>query len=317
MVPINSKTCECGLVIVIFLELIDFLSVSWRKMLKMEKQNEAIILDGKATTEIVMDEIKVEVDALAKKGIVPGLAIILTGNDKYSVRYVKLKKKRAEKIGIYSEFHHLEETTQEELIALIKKLNNDPKIHGIMVQLPLAEGLNELGAVEAIDPAKDVDGLGPNTLGKLLMGEETHLPAGVEAIMELLKRYDIDPEKKHWVVIGSSNFLSKPLAAYLMNKKLRLVKLGEKCPHIAEYVKDADVISTEIFRKHAITADMVKEGVIIIDNGNNYEGRKVFGDVDTNAVMKKASAITPVPGGVGPMLIAMLLRNTVKAATPL
>jgi methylenetetrahydrofolate dehydrogenase (NADP+)/methenyltetrahydrofolate cyclohydrolase len=273
----------------------------------------ATILDGKATTAIVMEEIATEVAKLAEKGIVPGLAVVLTGDDKYSVRYVKLKTKRAAKVGMYSEFHHLEQTTDEELKALIEKLNADPKIHGIMVQLPLAEGLDELSAVEAIDPKKDVDGLTPSTLGKVLMGEECYLPAGVEAIMELFKRYDISPESKHWLVAGGSNFMSKPMAAYIMNMKSRVTQAGAKCPHIPELAKTADVICTEMFKKHAITADMVKEGVIIIDNGNNYEGKKVFGDVDP-AVYEKASAYTPVPGGTGPMLIAMLLRNTVKAA---
>ncbi|MCW4050082.1 MAG: bifunctional 5,10-methylenetetrahydrofolate dehydrogenase/5,10-methenyltetrahydrofolate cyclohydrolase [Candidatus Bathyarchaeota archaeon] len=274
----------------------------------------AIVLDGKATTEKVMEEITAEVEKLAAKDIIPGLALVLTGTDKYSARYVKLKKRRAEKIGMYAEFHHLEETTDEELVALVHKLNADPKIHGIMVQLPLTEGLDELKVVNAIDPAKDVDGLSPNTLGKVLMGEDCYLPAGVEAIMELFKRYDIDPNKKHWVVVGSSNFLTKPLAAYLMNLSSNVTQVDEGCPHIAKRVKMADVISTEIFKKNFITADMVKEGVIIVDNGNNYEGKKVFGDVDPG-VYEKASAYTPVPGGTGPMLIAMLLRNTVKAAS--
>jgi methylenetetrahydrofolate dehydrogenase (NADP+)/methenyltetrahydrofolate cyclohydrolase len=272
------------------------------------------VLDGKATTDKVMEEVAAEVVKLAEKGVTPGLALVLTGDDKYSARYVGLKKKRAESIGIYCEFHHLEQTTNTELVALIEKLNKDPKVHGIMVQLPLAEGLDELKAVDAIAPEKDVDGLSPNTLGKVLMGEDCYAPAGVEAIMELLKRHGIDPNKKHWVIVGSSNFLSKPLAAYVMNLSSNVTQVDEGCPHIAKRVKDADVISTEISKKHFITADMVKEGVIIIDNGNNYEGKNVYGDVDP-AALEKASAYTPVPGGTGPMLIAMLLRNTVKAAS--
>jgi methylenetetrahydrofolate dehydrogenase (NADP+)/methenyltetrahydrofolate cyclohydrolase len=260
-----------------------------------------IILDGKATTAIVMEEVAAKVEKLAAKGVVPGLALVLTGDDKYSARYVKLKKRRAEKIGMYAEFHQFEDTTNEDLKAFIEKLNADPKIHGIMVQLPLAEGLEESSAVDVISPEKDVDGLSPN------------IPAGVEAIMELLKRYDISPEEKHWLVAGGTNFLSKPLAAYIMNMKSRVTQAGAKCPHIPTLAKTADVISTELFKKHAITADMVKEGVIILDNGNNYEGKKVYGDVDPS-VYEKASAYTPVPGGTGPMLIAMLLRNTVKAA---
>ena len=271
------------------------------------------ILDGRATTEKVMEEITSEVAKLAEKRVTPGLALILTGDDKYSARYVKLKQKRAESVGIYCELRHLEHTTDEELVALIKKLNENPKIHGIMVQLPLAKELDELKAVEAIAPEKDVDGLSPNTLGKVLMGEDCFVPAGVEAIMQLLKRYDIDPNRKHWVIVGSSNFLSKPLAAYVMNLSSNVTQVDENCPHIAKRVKDADVISTEIGKKHFITADMVKDGVIIIDNGNNYEGKKVYGDVEP-AALEKSSAYTPVPGGVGPLLISMLLMNTVNAA---
>ena len=273
-----------------------------------------IVLDGKATTATVMEELTAEVAKLAEKGIVPGLALVLTGDDENSARYVRLKKKRAEKVGLYCEFHHLEETTNEELVALIEKLNKDPKIHGIMVQLPLAEGLDELKAVDAITPEKDVDGQTPITLGKILMGEECYLPGGVLAIMELFKRYDIDPNKKHWVIVGSSNFLSKPLAAYVMNLSSNVTQVDETCPHIAKRIKEADVISTEILKKHFVKPDMVKEGVIILDNGNVYEGKYVFGDVDPE-VYPKTSAYTPVPGGTGPMLIAMLLKNTVKAAS--
>jgi methylenetetrahydrofolate dehydrogenase (NADP+)/methenyltetrahydrofolate cyclohydrolase len=272
------------------------------------------VLDGKATTEKVMEEIAADVAKLAEKGVTPGLALVLTGDDQYSARYVQLKQKRAESVGIYCEYHHLEKTTDEEIVALIKKLNTDPKIHGVMVQLPLAEGLDELKACDAIAPEKDVDGLSPNTLGKVLMGEDCYVPAGVEAIMQLLKRYDIDPNRKHWVIVGSSNFLSKPLAAYVMNLSSNVTQVDENCPHIAKRVKDADVISTEIGKKHFITADMVKERVIIIDNSNNYEGKKVYGDVDP-AALEKSSAYTPVPGGVGPLLISMLLQNTVKAAS--
>ena len=274
----------------------------------------AVILDGRATSEKVMEELTEEAKKLAESGITPGLSLIITGEDKYSLRYVKLKQKRAESVGIYVDFHQLEETTNEELVSLINKLNKDPKIHGIMVQLPLMEGLDEIKVVDAIAPMKDVDGLSPNTLGKLLMGEECYPPAGVEAIMELFKRYSLDVEGKHWLVAGETNFLSKPLAAYLMNRKVRVTQVGPGCPHLPDLVKMADVVSTELFKKHAITGDMVKDGVIVIDNGNNYEGKNVYGDVDP-AALEKASAYTPVPGGTGPMLISMLLRNTLKAAS--
>ena len=273
-----------------------------------------IILDGKATTNKIMEELSTQVEQLKKTGITPGLALILTGTDKNSSRYVKLKKKRAEKIGIYTEFHQLDVTTQEELVQLIEDLNNNPNIHGIMLQLPLDEGLDELEAVNAIHTEKDVDGLSPNTLGKILMGEDAYMPAGVDAILELLKQYEIDIEGKHWVVLGSSNFLSKPLIAALANRKVKISFCREDNPEFSKLVKNADILSTELFKKHAITADMIKDGAIIIDNGNNYEGKKVYGDVDYDEVMKMASAITPVPGGTGPMLIGMLLKNTIIAA---
>jgi methylenetetrahydrofolate dehydrogenase (NADP+)/methenyltetrahydrofolate cyclohydrolase len=273
----------------------------------------AIILDGKTASDEVMEELAKQVETLKQRGVTPGLALVLTGEDKNSERYVKLKQRRAESIGIYTEFHHLGKTTDKELVEVIKKLNDDSKIHGVMVQLPLAEGLNELTAVEAIAPEKDVDALSPHTLGKILMGEEAFPPAGVEAIMDLLRRNGIDPEHKHWVIVGKSNFLSKPLAATLANMKTSVTLIGPNHPNMTEIIKQADVLSTEISRKHAVTKDMVKNGVIVIDNGNNYEGRKVFGDVDTEGVSEVAKAITPVPGGVGPMLITMLMKNTLKA----
>jgi methylenetetrahydrofolate dehydrogenase (NADP+)/methenyltetrahydrofolate cyclohydrolase len=275
----------------------------------------AVILDGRETSEKIMEELQSEVEKLKEKGVNPALALVLTGADKFSRRYVRMKARRAEKIGIEARFHHLEETTTEEVVKLVKGLSDDPAVHGVLVQLPVAEGLDELEIVDAIDPEKDVDGLTPSTLGKILMGEETLLPAGVEAIMELFRRYDIDPEGKRWVVAGSTNWLGKPLIAHLANMNVTVGFCGKDDPGMPELVKEADVICTELFRKHAVTSDMVKPGVVVIDNGNNYEGKKVFGDVDTDAVSEVAGAITPVPGGVGPLLITMLLSNTVKAAS--
>ena len=275
----------------------------------------AVILDGRETSEKIMVELQSEVDKLKEKGVNPALALVLTGADRFSRRYVRMKARRAEKIGIEARFHHLEETTTEEVVKLVRGLSDDPAVHGVLVQLPVAEGLDELEIVDAIDPEKDVDGLTPSTLGKILMGEETLLPAGVEAIMELFRRYDIDPEGKRWVVAGSTNWLGKPLIAHLANMNVTVGFCGKDDPGMPELVREADVICTELFRKHAVTADMVKPGVVVIDNGNNYEGKKVFGDVDTEAVSEVAGAITPVPGGVGPLLITMLLSNTVKAAS--
>jgi len=273
-----------------------------------------IVLNGRETSDTIMEELSVKVEELKGKGVTPTLGLILTGTDKYSRRYVRMKAKRAEKIGMESRFHHLEETTTEEVVKLVEELCADPEVHGVLVQLPVAEGLDEGAIVEAVTPEKDVDGISPSTLGKVLLGEESFLPAGVDAIMELFRRYDLDPEGKHWVVAGSTNWLGKPLIALLSTMNVTFSFCGKDDPKMPEMVKEADVLCTELTKKHAVTADMVKEGVIVIDNGNNYEGKKVFGDVDCEAVSAKAGAITPVPGGVGPLLITMLMNNTVNAA---
>ena len=274
-----------------------------------------IVLDGKETSAKIVEEIKVEVAALKVKGVNPTLALILVGGDPGSTRYVNMKVKRCEEAGITAQFHHLETATTEQVVSLIKKLNADPKVHGIMVQLPAPEEVNEGEIVEAITPEKDVDGLSPVTFGKIVLGEKSFLPAGVEAIMELLKRYNVDPEGKHWVVAGLTSWLGKPMAALLLNKKVEVTAFAASDVHLPELVKQADVLCIEVHRKGIVTAEMVKNGVVVIDNGNSYEGKKVFGDVDYEGVSPLASAITPVPGGVGPMLITMLLRNTVKAAS--
>jgi methylenetetrahydrofolate dehydrogenase (NADP+)/methenyltetrahydrofolate cyclohydrolase len=274
----------------------------------------AVVLNGRETSDTIMEELAAKVEELKGKGVTPTLALVLTGTDKYSRRYVQMKAKRAEKLGMEARFHHLEETTTEDVVKLVEELCADPEIHGVLVQLPVAEGLEEGAIVEAVTPEKDVDGISPSTLGKVLLGEESFLPAGVDAIMELFRRYDLDPEGKHWVVAGSTNWLGKPLIALLSTMNVTASFCGKDDPKMSEMVKEADVLCTELYMKHAVTADMVKEGVIVIDNGNNYEGKKVFGDVDYEAVSEKAGAITPVPGGVGPLLVTMLMNNTVKAA---
>ena len=274
-----------------------------------------IVLNGRETSDTIMEELSAKVKELKGKGVTPTLGLVLTGTDKYSRRYVRMKAKRAEKIGMESRFHHLEETTTEEVVKLVEELCADPEVHGVLVQLPVAEGLDEGAIVEAVTPEKDVDGISPSTLGKVLLGEESFLPAGVDAIMELFRRYDLDPEGKHWVVAGSTNWLGKPLIALLSTMNVTFSFCGKDDPKMPEMVKEAEVLCTELTKKHAVTADMVKEGVIVIDNGNNYEGKKVYGDVDTEAVAEVAKAITPVPGGVGPLLITMLLANTLEAAS--
>ncbi len=274
-----------------------------------------VILDGKETSMKIVEEIKADVVKLKAKNVNPTLALILIGTDPGSTRYINLKVKRAEEVGIATQFHHLETATTEQVVTLIKKLNNDPKIHGVMVQLPVPKEVNEGRIVEAIAPEKDVDGLSPVTFGKIVLGEKSFLPAGVEAIMELFKRYDINPEGKHWVVAGLTNWLGKPMVGLLLNKNVEVTAFAGGDLQMQEFVKQADVLCIEVYKKSAIAAEMVKKGVIIVDNGNNYEGKKVFGDVDYDGVSLVASAITPVPGGVGPLLITMLLRNTVKAAS--
>jgi methylenetetrahydrofolate dehydrogenase (NADP+) / methenyltetrahydrofolate cyclohydrolase len=273
------------------------------------------ILDGKETSAKIVEEVRTEVDKLKARGVNPTLALILVGGDPGSTRYVNLKLKRAEEIGITTQFHHLETATTEQVVAVIKTLNADTKVHGVMVQLPAPKEVNEGEIVEAIAPEKDVDGLSPVTFGKIVLGEKSFLPAGVEAIMELFKRYNIDPEGKHWVVAGLTSWLGKPMAALLLNRKVEVTAFAASDLRLPEFVKQADVLCIEVYRKGAVTAEMVKKGVIVVDNGNNYEGKKVFGDVDYDGVIPLASAITPVPGGVGPMLITMLLRNTVRAAS--
>ena len=273
------------------------------------------ILDGKETSAKIVEEVRTEVDKLKARGVNPTLALILVGGDPGSTRYVNLKLKRAEEIGITTQFHHLETATTEQVVAVIKTLNADTKVHGVMVQLPAPKEVNEGEIVEAIAPEKDVDGLSPVTFGKIVLGEKSFLPAGVEAIMELFKRYNIDPEGKHWVVAGLTSWLGKPMAALLLNRKVEVTAFAASDLRLPEFVKQADVLCIEVYRKGAVTAEMVKKGVIVVDNGNNYEGKKVFGDVDYDGVTPLASAITPVPGGVGPMLITMLLRNTVRAAS--
>ncbi len=275
----------------------------------------ATILNGRETSAAILEELQVKVDELKGKGVTPTLALVLTGTDKYSRRYIRTKVKRAESVGIEARLHHLEETTTGEVVKLVEELCGDPDIHGVLVQLSVAEGLDEGEIVDAVTAEKDVDGISPSTLGKILLGEESFLPAGIEAILELFRRYNLDPKGKHWVVAGSTNWLGKPLIAHLSNMGVQVTFFGKDDPRMPELVKNADVLCTELFKKHAITVDMVKPGVIVIDNGNNYEGKKVYGDVDTEAVAEVAEAITPVPGGVGPLLITMLLANTLEAAS--
>ncbi|UCG69385.1 MAG: bifunctional methylenetetrahydrofolate dehydrogenase/methenyltetrahydrofolate cyclohydrolase FolD [Thermoplasmata archaeon] len=285
----------------------------------------AKIISGKEIAESIRGEIKTKVEELKSKGITPGLAVVLVGEDPGSQVYVKAKGKACDKLGIYSDTYKLpEETSEEELLKLIDKLNTDEKIHGILVQLPLPKHIDEDKVLMAIDPKKDVDGFHPVNVGKMLVGAECFLPCTPHGVQELLIRSGNDPEGKHVVVVGRSNIVGKPVAGILMQKKpganATVTIAHSRTQNLAELTRTADIIVAAIGKPEFIKADMVKEGVVIIDVGVNQvgktaEGKRILkGDVDFEAVKEKASAITPVPGGVGPMTITMLMKNTVKAA---
>ncbi len=273
-----------------------------------------VILDGKKASAELLEELKRRVEKLKERGVTPSLALVLVGMDEGSRRYVKMKARRCKKIGVEATIHHLPEATTEEVVSLVEKLSRDPLIHGVMVQLPLPKGVEEDRVLAVIPPEKDVDGLTNETLGRLLRGEHCYPPAGVGAILELLERYNVEYADRHWVIVGLSDIVGKPLAALLMSRGISVTCVRADHPRLGEYMRMGEVLVVDIGRKWAVTADMVRPGAVVIDNGNNYEDDKVYGDVDFEAVKEVASAITPVPGGVGPMLIANLIKNTVEAA---
>jgi len=276
-------------------------------------------------------ELKAEVAELAKKGIVPGLAVVLVGEDPASKSYVTAKERACEEMWIYSDDNRLAaDTSQEELMALIEKLNNNPKINGILVQLPLPDGLNEAEVLLAIDPAKDVDGFHPVNVGKMVVGERAFLPCTPHGVIQLLIRSGVKLEGAEVVIVGRSNIVGKPLANMLIQKNATgnatVTVCHTRTKNLAEHTKQADIVIAAAGRPDTVTADMVKDGVVVIDVGVNRVGEKpskkdpnrmvaiLKGDVDFEAVKEKASLITPVPGGVGPMTITMLLYNTVESA---
>ena len=273
-----------------------------------------VILDGKRASAELLEELKGRVEKLKERGVTPSLALVLVGMDEGSRRYVKMKARRCKRVGVEATVHHLPEASTEEVVSLIEKLSGDPSIHGVMVQLPLPEGVDESRVLAAIPPEKDVDGLTNETLGRLLRGERCYPPAGVGAILELLDRYGVEYVDRHWVIVGLSDIVGKPLAALLMSRGITATCVRADHPRLSEYTRMGEVLVVDIGRKWAVTAEMVRPGAVVIDNGNNYEDGKVYGDVDFEAVREVASAITPVPGGVGPMLIANLIKNTVEAA---
>jgi len=286
----------------------------------------AQIISGTEVAKQIREELKQEITELKEKhNLIPGLATVLVGEDPASQVYVGQKEKTSVALGIYSERHDLPvKTSETELLNLIDRLNKDPKIHGILVQLPLPKHINETRVLYAIDPKKDVDGFHPVSLGKLMIGEPDYIPCTPHGIWQLLIRSGVKVGGAEVVVVGRSNIVGKPIANILLQKKeganatVTVCHTGTK--DMSFHTKRADILIVAAGKAKAITADMVKEGVVVIDVGVNQigttpEGKRILaGDVDFETVKEKASAITPVPGGVGPMTITMLMLNTVRAA---
>ncbi|EMJ9173718.1 TPA: bifunctional methylenetetrahydrofolate dehydrogenase/methenyltetrahydrofolate cyclohydrolase FolD [Staphylococcus aureus] len=275
----------------------------------------AKILDGKQIAKDYRQGLQDQVEALKEKGFTPKLSVILVGNDGASQSYVRSKKKAAEKIGMISEIVHLEETaTEEEVLNELNRLNNDDSVSGILVQVPLPKQVSEQKILEAINPEKDVDGFHPINIGKLYIDEQTFVPCTPLGIMEILKHADIDLEGKNAVVLGRSHIVGQPVSKLLLQKNASVTILHSRSKDMASYLKDADVIVSAVGKPGLVTKDVVKEGAVIIDVGNTPdENGKLKGDVDYDAVKEIAGAITPVPGGVGPLTITMVLNNTLLA----
>lgn len=275
----------------------------------------AEILDGKMVAKKVRQSLKLEVDDLKTRGITPKLAVIMVGEDPSSKIYVRNKSIACNEIGIeYEEFLLDENTTMEELLELIDKLNKDESINGILLQSPIPRGLDINQAFRAIAPQKDVDGFNPFNVGKLCLGQDTFVSCTPFGIIKILSKYNIEIEGKNAVIVGRSNIVGKPMMQCLLNKNATVTVCHSKTKDLKEVTKNADILVVAIGRGKFITKDMVKEGAVVVDVGiNRSEDGKLCGDVDFEEVSKIASYITPVPGGVGPMTIAMLMNNIVKA----
>lgn len=276
----------------------------------------AKILSGKEVSARVKTELKTEVEELKKAGINPGLAVIIVGEDPASKVYVGRKEAMCEELGIYSRKYALpENTAEDELLDLVKKLNTDDEIHGILVQLPLPKHLDEKKVINTIVPEKDVDAFHPVNVGKIMIGDYDFVPCTPAGIMELIKESGVSVEGKNCVVIGRSNIVGKPMGMLLLHENGTITICHSKTKNLKEITKSADILVAAVGRADFVTADMVKEGAVVIDVGmNRLESGKLVGDVAFDEVERKAGAITPVPGGVGPMTISMLMRNTITAA---
>jgi len=282
----------------------------------------ATIIDGKAVARDVRAEVAAGVEEFTKAhGFPPGLAVVIVGDDPASRVYVDSKKKMCRALGIYSEEHALPvATTQRELLDLIERLNNDPRIHGILVQLPLPGHLDEGEVLEAIDPRKDVDGFHPVNVGKLLVGAECFVPCTPAGILELIRRTGVEIKGKRAVVVGRSNIVGKPVAILLLAEHATVTVCHSRTRDLPAVCREADILVVAIGKPEMIDASYIKPGAVVIDVGVNEVGtsesgkRKLVGDVDFDSAVEVAGYITPVPGGVGPMTIAMLMRNTLEAA---
>ncbi len=277
----------------------------------------AILMDGKALSAKIRGQLKVETDALvAEKGIRPGLAVILVGEDPASQVYVRNKERACEACGFYSEKYTLPaETSEEALLGLIDELNNSDKVHGILCQLPLPKHINQKRVLESIVPTKDVDAFHPVNVGRIVQGDYDFLPCTPAGVMELIHEYGIDLNGKHVVVIGRSDIVGKPAAMLTLHENATVTICHSRTKNIPELCRAADVIIAAVGRANFVTADMVSEGTVVIDVGiNRLPDGKLCGDVATAEVAEKASFITPVPGGICPMTIATLMKNTLKAA---
>ena len=286
----------------------------------------ADLILGKDVSQEIYGELEVRIAALKEKGVTPGLGVVLVGDDPASHTYVSMKGKKCQELNMHSDtFIMPEVTTQAELLAKVDELNKDPDIHGYLVQLPLPEHIDEQAVINAIDPSKDVDCFHPSNVGRMLIGEPYFLPATPAGVQQMLIRSGVETEGKHVVIVGRSNIVGKPMAAMMMQKSKEanstVTVVHSRTKDIASFTIQADILIVAIGKANFITGDMVKEGAVVIDVGTNHisdstrkSGTRLVGDVDLDSVKEKASAISPVPGGVGPMTICMLMANTVHAA---
>jgi len=274
------------------------------------------LIDGKALSNEILEQIAKETQELEKEGIVPGLAVLLVGNDPASHTYVSMKEKSCEKVGFYSIVHKMPDTiTQNEIVETIKMINDNPRIDGILVQLPLPKHIDTNKILEVIDPKKDVDGFHPYNVGRMVENLDSFAACTPIGVMEMFKKYNIELEGKDVCVVGASNIVGKPMAALLLNQNATVTVTHIYTKDLASHTKKADIVIVGVGVPKLIKEDMVKDGAIVIDIGiNRLEDGSLVGDVDFENVAPKCSYITPVPGGVGPMTIAMLLKNTLKAA---